>query len=158
MESTSTSNLFELHIDHDGSAHLKEAARWAKFLAIVGMVLCSLFVLMAIFAGSLIGAMMSRTAYGYGAGGPAAGVGYGAGVTILYILFALLYFFPCLYLYRFGVRMQAALRSNELEKLNGSFRNLKAYFRFIGILTIIALGFVALGMVIALIGLASVPR
>jgi hypothetical protein len=148
MESTNVSNLFELQVDHNGSAYLKETARWAKFLAVLGFIFCGLFVVFALFAGTLMATFSSLA--------PGAGIRGGAFISIMYILCALLYFFPCLYLYNFGAKMQIALRANDQEQLNLSFKNVKSYFRFIGILTIIALGFMALGLIVAVIGLASI--
>lgn len=55
----------------------------------------------------------------------------GFGSTLLYLLMALLYFFPVLYMYRFSWRMKTALltKSTELE-LNLAFKNLKANLPF----------------------------
>lgn len=151
MESTNESSLFELQIDHNGSAFLKEAAKWAKFLGIVGFVFCGLFALIGLFAGSVISTAFSSM-------GPAGGAFRGSGVfiSIIYVGCALLMFFPYLYLYNFAGKMQAALRGNDQEQLNLSFKNLKSYLRFIGILTVIGLCFMALFIIIGIIGMASV--
>jgi hypothetical protein len=55
-------------------------------------------------------------------------------------------FFPCLYLYNFAARMQTALQSNDQEQLNTSFKNMRAFYRFVGVMMIIALGFFLLGI------------
>ncbi|HEY4060935.1 MAG TPA: DUF5362 family protein [Puia sp.] len=151
MEPT-TESLFELHIDHNGSSFLKEAARWAKFMAIMGFIFCGLYVLIALFAGSLIARLGSMGGSGMPAG---AGLIGGGMITVFYILIALLYFFPCLYLYNFAVKMQTALASNDQEHLNGSFKNLKSCYRFLGILMIIMLGFIVLGFLVAVIGFSA---
>jgi hypothetical protein len=150
MESTNESTLFELQIDHNGSAYLKEAARWAKFLAIVGFVFCALYVIVSLFAGALMSSFSTL------AGPAGAGMrGGGAFITVLYILIAVLYFFPCLYLYNFASKAQVALRSNDQEQLNLSLKNLKATFRFMGILTIIGLCFALLGIIVVIIGFGA---
>lgn len=150
MEST-TESLFELHVDHNGSAYLKETARWAKFMAILGFIFCAFYVLVALFAGSFMARLSTL-----GGGGAATGAGMIGGglITVIYILIAVLYFFPCLYLYNFAAKMQTALRSNDQDQLNLSFRNLKSCYRYMGILMIIALGLIALGCIFAVIGLA----
>ena len=81
------SNLFDLQVDHSSSAYLKETAKWAKFLAIVGFIVCALVVLAGIFAGSIFASLNPYGAYGGG---------FGVGMAIYCILIALLYFFPCL--------------------------------------------------------------
>jgi hypothetical protein len=150
---TTTESLFELHVDHNGSAYLKETARWAKFMAILGFVFCILYVLAALFAGSLIARLSSLGGTGMGASAGAGLIGGGI-LSVIYILGALLYFFPCLYTYNFAAKMQTALRNNDQEQLNLSFRNLKSCYRFMGILMIIALGFGILGVIGGLAGLA----
>jgi hypothetical protein len=147
MEPTAQSNLFELQIDHNSTQYLKDAARWAKFLAVVGFIFCGLIVLFAIIFAVAGATFLSSL----GSGASAMGGGI---VATFYILFGLLYFFPCLYLYNFAGRAQAALRSNDQDQLNISFRNLRALFRFLGILTIIYLGLCVLGLLIAIIGSA----
>jgi hypothetical protein len=150
MEPNMGNNFFELQVDQNGSAYLKETARWAKFMAIVGFIFCGLIVIIAIFAGSILSGSLSRS---FGSSSEVSGA-LGAVVSVVYILVALLYFFPCLYLYNFATKMQVALRSNDQEQLNQSLKNLKSCYRFIGILTVIALCFWALGILFAIIGAA----
>jgi hypothetical protein len=153
MEQNTAIPLFELQVDHNISAYLKETARWAKFLAILGFIFCGLMVLVALFAGSFIAAILSL------GGGAAAGMGYMGGVvSFLYIVMALLSFFPCLYLYNFASRMQMALRSNDQEQLTKSFRNLKSCYRYIGIFTVIYLVLVLLVILFNLFGAFSPMR
>jgi len=146
-------NLFELQLDQPSAAYLGEAAKWAKFLAIIGFIFCGLMILAALFAGSIIGAMMSSMG-----GGSASMFGSGF-VTVLYLCLTAIYFFPCLYLFRFASQMQDALHSNEQNKLQTSFKNLKACFRFMGILFIVIMSIYILMiifvMVVGLGGLMS---
>lgn len=139
-------NLFDLQIDHQSNSYLSEAAKWGKFLAIMGFIFCGLLVIAALFAGTLMATMMSGLGSAESAG---AAVGGGI-ITFAYIIIALIYFFPCLYLFNFASKMQTALRSSQQELLNISFRNLKACFKFMGILMIIALAFWALAFIIAI--------
>lgn len=143
-------NLFDLHVDHHVNNYLTEAAKWGKFLGIVGMVFCGLFVLFGLFFGSMIGAMMPM------AGGEAGAVGaIGAGFfTAIYIIIALIYFFPCLYLYRFGSQAQDALKNNEQAKFQSSVKNLKSCLKFMGVLMIIVLVFYVLAFLGMLAGSA----
>src|SRR5690606_35157917 len=114
-------------LDPIGADYLRESAKWAKFIAIVGFILCGIMVLVALFAGTILAASMST------AMGEAAGIGGGV-ITFIYIVAAALWFIPCLYLFRFASAMQVALRNNEQEKLSNSLKNLKSHFKFIGIL------------------------
>jgi hypothetical protein len=151
MEPTNTSgNLFELQIDSQSNVHLSQAAKWAKFLSIVGFIFCGLLVIYGIFAGILFGSI-SRT-YGESSGpfGAAANVG-GAFFLTFAIAGAVLYFFPCLYLFRFGSKMQTAIRNNDQNTLTNSFGNLKSFYKFLGILTIIGLALFFLEIIFVMI-------
>ena len=151
MEENQNPSLFGLSIDPAAKAQLSEAARWARFLSIVGFIVIGLIVLIGIFAGSLISSMMSSGVGNNPVGGAASGI-WGSFLIIVYILVAALYFFPCLFLYRFATKMKVALASDDQESLNTSFQNLKKLLRFIGILTIIVLAFYAIALVFGLLG------
>ena len=140
MESAPQTNLFELQVDHIGTVYLRDAARWAKFLAVAGFIFCGLFVVVAILFVSLLSSLFNSV----GASG-VAGIG-AVPIAFVYIVIAILNFFPCLYLYNFAVKMQVALAGNDQEQLNTSFKNMRAFYRFVGVMMIIGLGFFLLGI------------
>jgi hypothetical protein len=135
-----STGLFELSIDTTAHSYLKDAARWAKFLAIVGFIFCIFFLLFALLAGSLLSDMFNVMASQSFNG--AASIA----ITIIYAGLALLNFFPCLYLFNFAAKMQVALRDNDQEQLNKSFKNMRSFYRFVGVLMIICLCFWALAL------------
>ena len=141
MENSTLDNDFAtpagLTIDPESQAYLKETAKWAKFLSIVGFIIAGFMVLMGLFMGTV----MSTMAGGLGNEIP----GFPMWImSTIYILFAILYIMPMLYMYRFSSKMQTALlRENQME-LTSSFENLKSLFKFAGIMTIIMLGFYGL--------------
>jgi len=141
MESPNT-NLFELQIDQSSQMYLRETAKWGKFIAIVGFIMCCLIVLAGVFAGSIFAATSSQFSAAYSAG-------LGVGAAVFYICFALVCFFPYLFLLRFSNQMLAALRTNDQQLLNSSFRNQRACYKYVGILTIILLAIYALILVFA---------
>src|SRR6266516_3400318 len=134
MEQDQSSSLFGLSIDSAAKSHLSDAARWAKFLAIMGFIVCGCIVIIGIFAGSIFENLSSRYE-GFDRNGQINTRGLGAIAAVVYILIALLYFFPCLFLFNFASRMKTALLSNDQDKLNSSFQNLKKTFRYMGVLT-----------------------
>ena len=152
-EQNQATSLFGFGIDESSRAHLAEAAKWAKFLAIVGFVMCGLIIVLSFFIGTLFSASMSK--YGDSA---AFGSGFGIIITIVYLGIGILYFFPCLFLFKFANNMIAALNSNEQITLNRSFQNLKIMFRYVGILTIIVLGLYIIAFVFGILGAAFMSR
>jgi hypothetical protein len=150
MEATTHSPLFELSIDQEAHSYLSETARWAKFLAIVGFVTCGIIAIVAFF----IGPILSATAF---AALPNGGLGAagGAMITAVYLAVAVLYFFPCLFLLHFSVRLKAALRDSDQVKLTSSLQSQKKLFKFVGIMTIVILSVYALALVVGVIAAAA---
>lgn len=124
---------------------LKNTTKWGKFLAIVGFVGIGFVILVAIFAGTMVGSMMGEAS-------PKLGGTEAFMLTFFYLLFAALYFFPVLYLYRFSDKMQDGLKTQNEELVTESFRNLKSLFKFMGILTIVIIGFYGLAILFMTIG------
>lgn len=123
---------------------LQETAKWAKFISIVGFIGIGFLVLIALFAGTFLSAMTSEME----------GMPFGSGIfiSVIYIIMAALYFFPILYLYRFSVKTQEALRLSNTQVLQEALENLKKHYKFYGILLIVALGFYALAFLFGIIG------
>ena len=133
-------SLFDLKVDQQSISYLGEAARWAKFIAIIGFVFCGLMVMGSFFLGTMLSTMLASTIGGY------SGIG-GGFITFFYLIFAAIWFIPCLFLYRFGAQMQVAVKSNQQERLNYSLGNLKSYFKYIAVLFIIMLSIYALAII-----------
>ena len=150
MEQSNTS-LFLLSIDPVTKAHLSEAAKWARFLAILGMIFLVLIILAGVFGSTVLFSSMS------GFEGDSTGMAaYGSGIVAGYmIVIAVIYFFPLLFTLRFANNARTALNTNNQQALNTAFQNLKACFRFIGILTIIGLVFMAIGLIFGVMGAAA---
>jgi ABC-type multidrug transport system fused ATPase/permease subunit len=141
METTESSSLFSLSIDPETKVHLLETARWARFLAIVGMICLGLLVLFGVVYSIWISSAINRlqtqmsfpsqTTYDRG---------LAVGSTFMFVVMAVVGFFPLLYMLRFASQMRIALYGNDQENLNSSFRNLKRYFRYFGVITLVGMG------------------
>lgn len=127
-------SLFELQIDQPVTNYLSETAKWGKFIGIMGFIGCGIMLLAGVFASTWMSSLRSVEGIG----------GSATFMMALYIGLALLYFFPCLYLFNFASKMQKALRSNDQIQLTESFKNLKSCYKFMGILIIIILALYAL--------------
>ena len=122
-------------------SYLAETAKWGYFLSIVGFIGIGFMVLAGLFIGTFMSTLgMAELALF----NPAI-------LTVTYLIIAVLYFFPVLYLFRFSSRMKVALRSDDEAELTNSFQNLKSLYKFMGILTAIFLGFYALMFVFGMI-------
>ena len=127
----------ELLISEISQSNLITAARWGKFLAIVGFVFCGLVVLGGIWAQVFLST--SRT-FAY----QSEGMKF---LWIGYAILAVICFFPCLYLFKFSNKVQAAFKASSQESLDAAFMNLKSMFKFYGIFTIVILVIYALAFI-----------
>ena len=132
----------ELLIDNISQTHLKETAMWTKFLAITGFVLGILIAVGAVF----IGTMFNKLSGGL-PGGKEMGTMAGGMIMVVYLFVAAIAFFMSFFLFKFSVKMQTALKANDQETLNLSFQNLKNYYRFAGIITILYLVILLLALI-----------
>ncbi len=136
---------FELQLNASAKGFLKEAAKWAYFLSILGFVGMGLLVLAAIFMGSVFSTLGSMS-NGMGALGSMGWV-----ISAIYLVMAAVYFFPIYYLNKFASNAKLALRDNDSKSLTDSFEYLKSHYKFFGILALVFLAFYALVIVFAII-------
>ncbi len=141
MEVYSEIEDFELHLNEAAKRFLKEAAKWAYFLSILGYLGIGFIIVAAIFAGAIfttIGSTMPGEIVGK------FGSAFGIMITVVYLLIATLYFFPIYYLNKFSSKLKLALRNNDPETLANSFEYLKSHYKYIGMMTLIILSFYVL--------------
>ena len=86
-------------------------------------------------------------------GDPYEGLGFTSGILgFIYVIIALIYFFPISYLFKFAKKMKNALKSSDNTELTSAFSNLKSHYKFIGIFTIIILSLYVLIFIIGIAG------
>jgi len=132
-----TKEIQQKEINHsmeiDGSimSVLNETRKWTKFLAILGFIGLGILLLMGLFMGtvfsSIIESMPQTTPF------PT------TMLSFIYIIMAIVFFFPVLYLFNFSDKMKIALYTSNQEALYEAFNNLKRHFKFIGIIIIVVL-------------------
>jgi hypothetical protein len=157
MAETTQNHLFELSLDRESIDNLTETAKWGKFLAIIGFIGCGFLVIFSFFAGSFLANSSALSTY-QGTEVRTLTNGLGAFLTVIYIGIAVIYFFPCLYLFRFSARMKAALLTNDQTKLNQSLKSQKMLYRYVGIVTIITLSIYLIALLIGGTAMLFMPR
>ena len=132
-----------LIIDWRSKEFLKETAKWTKFLAILGFVGIGLMVLGSLVMLFAPSSLMSNGDFPFGGK---------IFMMLLYLAFAVLYYFPISYLYQFSENTKKAIENNDNNAIRDAFEFLKSHYKFIGILTIIMLSLYAIIIFIGLIG------
>ncbi|WP_046757637.1 DUF5362 family protein [Kordia jejudonensis] len=151
QEDSSVFDNFELRLNEQSKKFLRETARWAFILSIIGFIVIGLFVFVAVFFGVMFSAFNSNA-------NPFQQQGLSGGfIGIVYFVLAILYFFPVMYLYRFSRRMKAALAEKSTDGLTRAFSSLKSHYKFLGIVILSIVGIYALVFVFAIIaGIAGI--
>lgn len=126
-------------MNEDIKGPLLGAAKWAKFLSILGFIGIGLS-FFALFSFLILGTLMKDFFFRS---------------TIMIVAFIsysgiiLLYFFPFYYLYRFAKNTQQAIDSDDPIQFTDSFRYLHSFFKYIGILIIVVISLYALLTIIS---------
>jgi len=128
-------------LDDTARYHLLDTVRWTKFLAIIGFVITGLFLVAAILM-VVIGKSIFAMSPQY-PGGLAAGLG------LVYIIAAGIYFYPVYALLRFSGCMKKGILNDDRQLVNDAFRYQKLMYKYIGILMIIILAFYLLVFILA---------
>jgi hypothetical protein len=135
----------EVSLSPEIKSYLKETAKWAKFISIVGFVFVGFMIVAALGMSVFMGAATSQFAE---AGFPFPPALF----SIFYLILAAITAIPIYFLYKFAANMQEALNRNNEEAMTISFKNLKSHYKFYGIAMIIMLGFYALIFVGSILG------
>ncbi|HLN95764.1 MAG TPA: DUF5362 family protein [Flavobacterium sp.] len=142
MENSSFDN-FDVQLNEAGRSFLRATGKWAMFLSIIGFIFMGFMIL---------GAMAMFTVGSFASGAaPFGGMG-GALIGTIYLVVAVLYFFPIYYLFQFSSRIKRAFEENDSVVLNDALGSLKSHYKFIGIFTIV---FIALYIVLIFIAVAA---
>jgi magnesium-transporting ATPase (P-type) len=124
------SEIRKIEIDQDSLRYLNTARKWTMFLAILGFIGIGIIIIIGLIAGVFLSAF--KTA--------ATPTGFPEWlISVIILVFAIIYFFPVLYLFRFSKHTSNAVNSLDKEEMKKAFRNLKSYFLYCGILIIIIL-------------------
>jgi MFS family permease len=131
-----------IELTPDSITYLSETRKWAKFLAILGFVSMGFLVIFGFFFGTFFSELSGQeTELPF----PSFFIGF------FYLIMAVLYFFPILYLYQFSSLIKKALNYRSKDQLSLAFKSLKSHYRFIGIMTIVIFGFYILILLVAMI-------
>lgn len=139
---------FGLQLQTAAQDYLRESAKWSMFLSILGFIGIGFMALMAILMTSAMSMMPEMP-------GPFGAIkGF---ISIMYLVFAILYLFPIYYLYKYADSTKKALNSQNPELLTNAFSNLKSHHKFLGISAIVVISLYILAAVVMVIGFSAMP-
>jgi hypothetical protein len=111
--------------------YLKGVSPWLRFLGILGFIACAFIMLLGLLSFILPGFFLQAAGGGDFFGGLL--------WSFFCVLYAVFVFFPSRYIYLFGTKVRAYIRSGADSDLEEAFKNNKSFWKFAGILAIICL-------------------
>jgi hypothetical protein len=146
----------KIEIGQESLGYLDTTRKWTLFFAILGFIFLGVMLIVGLFFGSLISSFTSKMSGMSGMEGmegmqTARAVGGFAGIMmfIVMLIIAVIYFFPLLYLLRFSKHTKNAVANLDANEMHLGFKNLKSFWRYIGIMTIVFLVIYILIFIIA---------
>jgi heme/copper-type cytochrome/quinol oxidase subunit 2 len=160
MENSSENRKIE--IGHESLSYLDTTRKWTMFFSILGFIGLGIMLLFSLLAGTFIKMITSMVSGASsmsgmegmdGVAAPAAAIGGAIGIIIFIfaLIFAVIYFFPLLYLFRFSKHTKNAVANMDANELQLGLKNLKSYWKYIGILVIVVLAIYFLAFLIVLL-------
>jgi len=126
----------------ESASYLLKAAKWGKFLAILGYIISAFMFLAGILMSFVLGMLPEEMA--------PLNLPFSPRVfSVIYIVIAAIYLVPVIYLNSFCNSAIKAINLSSTEQLTNSLKNLKKLFVFIGIATIVILALYSLILLVA---------
>ena len=127
-------------IEEETLKDLDKTRKWTMFLAIVGFIGVGLLLIIGLFAGVFLSV--------FNKGGSHPGLPEWL-IYVIIVVSSVIYFIPVLYLFRFSKHLSNAVKTLSKNELHKAFRNLRAYYVYIGILLIVVLAIYVAGFIVA---------
>lgn len=121
--------------------YLIHSSKWGKFLAILGYIGVAILIVAGI--ASMIGAARVSN-FSISEFFPMGLLG------LVYIIIAILYFFAVNFLYQFSVQIKRGIDSSDVSTITSGFKNLKSFFKFMGLFAIIILSIYVIFLLVTL--------
>jgi hypothetical protein len=139
-----------LHLNDQAVSALKEGARWTYFLSILGFVGVGLMVVASIFMSTIFSSLPNASEGNFNNEMGFNPSGFGSLITVLYLIFAVIYFFPVYYLYKYSTGIKKAIHNKSSELIANAFVHLKSHHKFIGVSVLIVISLYTIIFVFAM--------
>ncbi len=130
----------KIEVDQQTLNSLNTTRKWTMFLAIIGFIFLSIMIIIGAITGTFLSAFNS--------GEKVLGITE-ISMVVIFLVMAVVYFFPVLFLFRFSKHTAHAVQTLDKQELNEALKYLKLYFVYIGVLIIIALALYVVALIVA---------
>lgn len=137
--------LEQIVLTSKSKSFLKEIGKWCFFFSILGFISILFFIVGAILIGTVYAPLLDMATQAQGISN------MGTYIMVVYLLVAVLYIFPVVYLFKFSRKIKEALTTKNDDTLADAFENLKSHFKFVGVTTIIVISLYVLLFVFSIL-------
>ncbi len=124
---------------------LQKTKPWVRFMSVMIFIGAGFMLL----AGVIMGVMGSSGGLMKGTGTSAAyQAGFGFGLTVVYALFAVLYIYPGLKLWKYANSIRDLLASRQVIDLEKALNEQRAFWKFLGVMAIVVLALYIVGAIV----------
>lgn len=127
----------EITLNKVAISYLRSASSWVKFLSILGFVGIGILVILSLFIGTIFTKLQSTAEL------PIQPVPTLI-LSAIYLVLALVYFFPIFYLYKFAVKSKKSIETNSSEGIAKAMKYLYKHFQFVGVVALIIISLYAI--------------
>ncbi len=124
----------------ESADYLLKAAKWGKFLAILGFIITGLLIVAGIIMGFVMNSVQDDM-------NPVGMAFPPVLFSIIYIIFAAIYIIPVIFLNTFSNNAIKAVNDSNTESMTISLKNLKNLFVFVGVSTIVMLALYTIALI-----------
>ena len=143
LEATPQEQDLIIKVDLNLRHKMESLRKWAMFVAIMGFIAVGFMVLFSFIMFFIGDTLYSTTPF------PGSIAGF------LYIVMAVLYFFPVYFLYKFADNLEHCLKGRDANRFHTTMDFLRRHYKFIGIMIIIGLALFILSMLIGVAGIIA---
>ena len=122
-------NTQVLEVTENSKKYLKTTASWTMFMAVLGFIYVAFLVLGGIITMTMGGFMASTDVMPF--------PGLFSFMGVFYFLIAIVAVFPALFLLRFSQKTTKALINQDTLVMEDALKNMKAFWKFTGIMIIV---------------------
>jgi hypothetical protein len=131
----------KVEIGQEALGYFDTTRKWTMFFAILGFIFLGLMIVGGLVAGTLIRKFTSGMSgmegmEGMGSMGAAGGMA-SILMIIVMLITAVICFFPLFYLLKFSQHAKRAVATGDANEMTLAFKNIKSYWKYLGIFTII---------------------
>jgi lysylphosphatidylglycerol synthetase-like protein (DUF2156 family) len=138
--------VFKIGLTEEAIDHLQKLSKWASFFSILRFICLALIILLG-----FISVLILIVTNPFGRESEMGGALSPLIAAMIFLLIAIVCFFPTLYLYKFSLYAKRSIRTSGTPELTVALKYLRNYYSYRGVLTIVLIALYVIVVVIRIL-------